>query len=176
MKKNNKGFTLVELLAVIVVLAIVMGLAAVAITGVLNNTRKSAFVADAKSFINGARSLVNADGVNSMLGASTGNFAPSCVTASTKYIPLETIQLESGGIKSPYNNNYAKGTGTTAVDTAPATSYIEVTSVLTVGNCSYTYKIFLSDGVYAIGSSGATIAEADLDASDVTVITAGTGE
>ena len=33
--KNKKGFTLVELLAVIVVLAIVMGIAAVAITNVL---------------------------------------------------------------------------------------------------------------------------------------------
>ena len=45
MKKigNNKGFTLVELLAVIVVLAIVMGIAAVAITNVLDSTRKNAF-------------------------------------------------------------------------------------------------------------------------------------
>lgn len=42
-RKDKKGFTLVELLAVIVVLAIVMGLAAVAITSVLNNTRKICF-------------------------------------------------------------------------------------------------------------------------------------
>lgn len=49
MPKNKKGFTLVELLAVIVILAIVMGLAAVAITSVLNNTRRSAFDTDAKS-------------------------------------------------------------------------------------------------------------------------------
>ena len=51
MKKiNKKGFTLVELLAVIVVLAIVMGLAVVAISGVLDNARKATFVADAKQF------------------------------------------------------------------------------------------------------------------------------
>ena len=49
--KNKKGFTLVELLAVIVVLAIVMGIAAVAITNVLDTTRKNAYVASAKQFI-----------------------------------------------------------------------------------------------------------------------------
>ena len=67
MRKNNKGFTLVELLAVIVVLAIVMGLAAVAITGVLENTRKAAMVSDAKSFLNGAHSLVNSSDLSTMV-------------------------------------------------------------------------------------------------------------
>jgi len=49
--KNKNGFTLVELLAVIVVLAIVMGIAAVAMTNILDNMRKNTFVADAEQFI-----------------------------------------------------------------------------------------------------------------------------
>ena len=66
--KSKKGFTLVELLAVIVVLAIVMGIAAVAITNVLDSTRKNAYVASAKQFIAGAKTLVNADEMNILLG------------------------------------------------------------------------------------------------------------
>ena len=119
MPKNKKGFTLVELLAVIVILAIVMGLAAVAITSVLNNTRRSAFVTDAKSFIEGARDLVNSDALNDLLGTSGGNYAPSCAngTGETNFIPVSAIRLESGGETSPYGNPYQKGTGTVAVTT-----------------------------------------------------------
>lgn len=172
-RKDKKGFTLVELLAVIVVLAIVMGLAAVAITSVLNNTRKSAFVTDAKSFIDGARDLVNADGLNS--GSSGGNYAPSCTngTGGTKYIPVNAVRLESGGTKSPYGNDYLKGTGTAAVDAKPAdgTSYVQVTSVIdAAGECTFSYSIFLSDGVYAVGTQAAPVAENSLDNDDVQVI------
>lgn len=174
-RKDKKGFTLVELLAVIVVLAIVMGLAAVAITSVLNNTRKSAFVTDAKSFIDGARDLVNADGLNSSLGSSGGNYAPSCTngTGGTKYIPVNAVRLESGGTKSPYGNDYLKGTGTAAVDAKPAdgTSYVQVTSVIdAAGECTFSYSIFLSDGVYAVGTQAAPVAENSLDNDDVQVI------
>lgn len=42
-KLNNKGFTLVELLAVIIILAIVVGITIPAVTTTTNNARKSAF-------------------------------------------------------------------------------------------------------------------------------------
>ena len=97
MRKNNKGFTLVELLAVIVVLAIVMGLAAVAITGVLENTRKAAMVSDAKSYINGARNLVNSSDINSMIGGAGTNYRPACTPgAAPVNIPLAALELEKG--------------------------------------------------------------------------------
>lgn len=180
MPKNKKGFTLVELLAVIVILAIVMGLAAVAITSVLNNTRRSAFVTDAKSFIEGARDLVNSDALNDLLGTSGGNYAPSCKngTSEKKFIPISAIRLESGGETSPYGNPYQKGTGTVAVTTRPTdgTSFIEVTSSVDANNeCTYAYKIFLSDGVYAIGTydEDGTIALSDIDIDDVKVLQTG---
>lgn len=43
MKKNNKGFTLVELLAVIVILAIIMVIAVMSINEVINASRAKAF-------------------------------------------------------------------------------------------------------------------------------------
>lgn len=178
MPKNKKGFTLVELLAVIVILAIVMGLAAVAITSVLNNTRRSAFVTDAKSFIEGARDLVNSDALNDLLGTSGGNYAPSCTVSNqkTKYIPISAIRLESGGETSPYGFSYLKGTGTVAVTEKPTdgSSFVEVTaSIATNNECTYAYKIFLSDGTYAIGTQTATVALSDIDTDDVKVLQTG---
>ena len=55
MRNNKKGFTLVELLAVIVILALIMGIAVVSIGGVLNSARQSTFKETAVSIINGVR-------------------------------------------------------------------------------------------------------------------------
>ena len=53
--KNKKGFTLVELLAVIVILALIMSIAIISIGGVLNSTRQSTMNETAVSIINGVR-------------------------------------------------------------------------------------------------------------------------
>ena len=157
--KNKKGFTLVELLAVIVVLAIVMGMAVVGITSVLDNTRKSAFAADAKSYLEGAHQLVRTDEANALLGGST-TYAPSCsgTGSTTRYIPIDDIPLDSGG-RSPYGNDYAKcnvSAATAAITSAPKKSaagdcsYIKVTSTISGTKCSYSYSVLLYDGVYHI--------------------------
>ena len=148
--RDRKGFTLVELLAVIVVLAIVMGMAVVGITSVLENTRKSAFAADAKSYLEGAHQLVRADEANKMLGGTT-TYAPSCSTGSTdtKYIKIDDIPLDSGG-KSPYGNEYTKCGSTAPTTTTTSCSFIEVKSNISGTKCTYSYKIFLTDGIYKI--------------------------
>ena len=154
--KNKNGFTLVELLAVIVVLAIVMGLAVVGITSVLDNTRKSAFASDAKAYIQGARSLVNSDQANALLGATT-DYAPSCTFNQTVYIRLNEIPLETGG-KSPYGQDYTKSTGTilgkkivsqgdNPYDPKRTYSYVVVSSNVSNGECQISYGIYLTDGV-----------------------------
>lgn len=48
LKKSNKGFTLVELLAVIVILAIILAIAVPGITKMTDGAKKSAFMSDAK--------------------------------------------------------------------------------------------------------------------------------
>ena len=51
MLKNKKGFTLVELLAVIVILAIILAIAIPSISGVISNAKKSSFDANVKLII-----------------------------------------------------------------------------------------------------------------------------
>ena len=53
--KNRKGFTLVELLAVIVILALIMSIAVISIGGVLQSTRQSTFKETAASIIDGVQ-------------------------------------------------------------------------------------------------------------------------
>lgn len=57
-KRNKKGFTLVELLAVIVVLGIVISIAVPTAINLINNSKKKAFVYDAKAYIDAARYTV----------------------------------------------------------------------------------------------------------------------
>ncbi|MDD2469441.1 MAG: prepilin-type N-terminal cleavage/methylation domain-containing protein [Bacilli bacterium] len=53
MFKNKKGFTLVELLAVIVILAIILAIAIPGITGMVDKAKLSALESDAKMLITG---------------------------------------------------------------------------------------------------------------------------
>ncbi|MER2008561.1 MAG: type II secretion system protein [Psychrobacillus sp.] len=53
--KNQKGLTLVELLAVIVILAIVSAIAVPAIGGIIENSRYNAVKADATNVLNAAK-------------------------------------------------------------------------------------------------------------------------
>jgi len=57
--KNKKGFTLVELLATIVVLGIVAAIATPAVLGVIEKSKKNAMVANARQMISAAKTYVN---------------------------------------------------------------------------------------------------------------------
>ena len=53
MLKNKQGFTLVELLAVIVILAIILAIAIPSITGIIGTAKTGAFESDVKMIIKG---------------------------------------------------------------------------------------------------------------------------
>ena len=59
--RNNKGFTLVELLAVIVIMGILMMVAIPSVTRTIENSRKDSFVDIAKSYANAARNMWTTD-------------------------------------------------------------------------------------------------------------------
>ncbi len=87
--KHKKAFTLIELLAVIIVLGIILLVAIPSVTQYINDTRKKAYIDTAKQYVKGATNLVN--------NGSLDTFD----TDTTYYIPISCIKLETGG-ESPY--------------------------------------------------------------------------
>lgn len=147
--KNKKAFTLIELLAVIVVLGIIMLIAVTSVSGVLEKARKDAYIATAKSYVDAVRRKVLSEGID--LPATIGGY-------TTVY--LSSGMVEKGGLTSPYGNNFILKPSTyTETDISNANSNmntalsnVRVTCTeMNDGICRYSYSIFLSDGRYATG-------------------------
>ena len=90
-KVNNRAFTLIELLAVIIILGVLMIIAIPSVTTYISNSRKSAYIDTAREVIIGARNVVN-QGDLEMYDTNT-----------TYYIPASYIKTE-GALKSPYGD------------------------------------------------------------------------
>ena len=88
---KNKAFTLIELLAVIIILGILMLIAIPSVTSYINNSRKETYVDTIKELLNGARTLVNSGD----LDVYDHN--------KSYYLPYTCIEMDKGA-KSPYGN------------------------------------------------------------------------
>ena len=129
-----------------------------AVNSVLDNTRSYAFVSDAKSYIEYAKSLVMSDEASLILGG-TPKYAPSCTTNnSTSKITINEISSNNGNLSntSPFGGNYDFNS-----------SYVKITSILDNGNCDFEYSIYLTDGTYSIGTSNNPIIYNDLNFNSV---------
>ena len=92
-KKKEKAFTLIELLAVIIILGILMIIAIPSVTSYISTSRKSAYIDTARQVIASTRNLVNS-GKLSMFDRS-----------ATYYIPTSCIKLENSNTPvSPYGD------------------------------------------------------------------------
>lgn len=116
MKKiNKKGFTLVELLAVIVILGVLLMIAVPAIQNVIKKSKRNAFESQAKLII---------ENVETMLSASTNKPDATC------YIPTANVKLERGSL----NDNAKKGYVTVKPNSNSTTGY-DVT--INIGDGTY---------------------------------------
>ena len=102
MKKRN-GFTLIEILAVIIILGILMIIAVPAVTRYIDESRKDGYISSAKSIISGTSKITNSE----ELGINDKD--------TTYYIPAGYIKTEKN-LKSPYGDFTEAYVGVTVED------------------------------------------------------------
>ena len=149
MKKiNKKGFTLVELLAVIVIMGILMMVAIPSISRVIENSRKDTFVDIAKSYANAAKTLWTADTLT-----CEGTVA-SAVDDGDYYVLINTkesartalpVLVDQGG-KSSWGNRDVNGYVRVHVET--------VTDNNGEPKRTTTFYVSLSDGTHGLIDNG----------------------
>lgn len=122
--KSKKGFTLVELLAVIVILALIMGIAVVAMSGVIDSSEKNSARRTAANIIDGVRTKLMLEGE-----LKTGSYY------------FTNAILEKGGVTSPFGGNYqyvsASATGMTQVGTTGVYRMTTTAPACTANTVSY---------------------------------------
>jgi len=148
---NDNAFTLIELLAVIIILGILMLIAIPSVTNYINNSRKNSYVSTIDQIIKGTIAKVNSGDLNMF------------DTDTTYYVPCTCIKLENGEAKSPYGK----------FDPA----YVVVTFDGTNYNYYFTGKDVQNMGVPVLTSADILSKEsivANVDAIDTTVGIEGT--
>ena len=99
MLKNNKGFTLIELIAVVTIMAIIALIATPNIISMIDNGNKEKYISDAKDFISKASYMYNLDKYKS----EEEKVFESTVNGSR--INLENIE-KLDEMEDPYGNKY----------------------------------------------------------------------
>ena len=98
MKKNNKGFTLVELLAVIVILGLLMAIAIPSVTKYITQSRKKTLISSIDSYVTAVTTAVNDNEFGAMSKEDTIYYVPVSNEENNS-----CVSLEKGGT-DPFGN------------------------------------------------------------------------
>lgn len=102
--KNNKGFTLVETIAVIIILGVVLSIAVPSITNVVKSTNKNRMISDAETFISEVKEYVESD----TIGNTSDTYTLKDIKGKTKLSksPYGEEYEENSYVKIDDNNSY----------------------------------------------------------------------
>ena len=148
-KLSKKGFTIVELLVVIVVIGILAAITVVSYSGVTNKANASANKSNAKSVISAAES-VKAENSDYPTGVSTPLSMTNNLNASVAKVPSNiTVTGQSSG--------QAAQSPAVIMPNATNGAILYVTKTDGSGICAYYYdNAATTPGVYAITSGSGT--------------------
>ncbi len=90
---KNKGFTLIEILATVIIMGIIMLIAVPAVTGYISDTRKEVYIKNAESYIESAARMIMVKKEITIPRREDVTF----------YLPIQCITIEEGG-KSSYGD------------------------------------------------------------------------
>lgn len=139
---NQKGFTLVELLATLLIIGVVMGITIPNVTGIFNQNKVTTYAEDAKKLRTSAEYMFRG---NSSVTKPVAN--NDCIAISLKY-------LDNDEYKPPYGGTYLE-----------TMSYVIVRKVNTSSEKKYYYYVQLIESLPDYGYRGFKIVDAkNLDA------------
>ncbi|MGE8078445.1 competence type IV pilus major pilin ComGC [Peribacillus loiseleuriae] len=149
---NQKGLTLVELLAVIVILGIIAAIAVPSIGKIIDNSKKDAHLANAQQMVSSARLAVAANDKKLWTINTNGG-----VATTENQITLEKLISEGyieSTLKDPDGGDYIK-----------ADSFVKITEK----NGEKTYSVYLVGTKRMVGKANEPVDPTNIDRDDVIV-------